>query len=930
METSRPELETTRQVWSWQTFLPVAAACFAGGWLTLSLGGAWAGESAIWLPAGIALAALRIFGRAALPGVWVGCFAFWLAALDQQSDPARRCLLAAGLSAAPVIGALSSLWLGQRILRRSPAGGELLVLTGALPGSALAAGFALAVLVVFGRVEETALAESFARAWLADVAGVLVVAPLAVARLDGSRAWTAHVALSLGVAATLGVVHMLRANEAHISHTVIQRAVDERAIAIQTDFSEVLEAIDSLGAFFAASDGIDAAKFATYAEHILARTPSLRALEWLPRVPASGRAAHEAEAVRSGIAGYRIVEAGAEGLVRAGERDTYFPVRFVAPLESNAGELGFDLASCPLRSGTLARARNALDLAVSPSLRTGDGWTLLVALPVFPGGADPFASQDDDTLVGFVAAVVHVGDLVENALARLDDSGLDSLMLERDSEGTDVVVHAHAAQAREHPLGPDEIAALLAMRPGEAFRTAVPLGDRNQSVLSAPTAETRARLRSWAPLGALAAGWIISALVASWLSSIAGRTRRVETLVLERTRELAAANSAKTAFLANMSHEVRTPMTAILGFADALAERELAEAERPVIVETIRRNGRSLLAILDDVLDISKIESGRMDVERLPCSLVQQVEDSLSLLRGRAHQKGIALSVDYRFPLPALIQSDAGRMGQILINLLSNAIKFTESGGVRVTVWASDIASREPRVHVEVADDGIGIAPESLARLFQPFVQADSSMTRRFGGTGLGLAISRRLAQLLGGDIAVESVPGAGSRFRLSLDPGPLAGAGLVYALVANDDSGEAAQAPTATSLRGRVLLAEDTKDTRVLLRHFLTRAGLTVEIAENGREALEKALEARAGEEPFDIVLMDMQMPELDGYEAARAMRAAGYALPIVALTAHAMAGEREKCLAAGCDDYATKPIDRATLLAVVRRWLEKASTSG
>ena len=930
VETSRPALETTRQLRSWQTFLPVAAACFAGGWLALPLSGAGLVESPIWLPAGIALAALRLFGRAALPGVWVGCFALWLATLGAQPDPARRSALAAALAAAPVIGALSSLWLGQRIRRQIPAGGELLALTGALPGSALAAAFALAVLVLCGRVEETALAESFARAWLADVAGVLVVAPLALARLDGSRAWTAHVALSLGVAATLGLVQMLRANEARIATTEIQQAVDERAVAIQRDFSEVLEAIDSLGAFFAASDDIDAAKFAAYAEHILARMPALRALEWLPRVPGSGRAAHEAEAVRSGIAGYRIAEPGADGLVRAGDRDTYFPVRFAAPLESNAGELGLDLASCPLRGGTLARANDALDLAVSPSLRTGDGWTLLVALPVFPGGADPFASQDDIELAGFVAAVVHVGDLVENALARLDDSGLDSLMLERDSEGTDVVVHAHAAQSREHPLGPDEIAALLAMRPGEAFRTAVPLGDRNQSVLSAPTAETRARLRSWAPLGALAAGWIISALVASWLSSIAGRTRRVETLVLERTAELAAANSAKTAFLANMSHEVRTPMTAILGYADALAERGLAEAERPAIVETIRRNGRSLLAILDDVLDISKIESGRLDVERVPCSLVAQVEDTLSLLRGRAGEKGIALSVDYRFPLPAEIQSDAGRVRQILMNLVSNAIKFTESGGVRLTVWASEIESREPRVHVEVADDGIGIAPESQARLFQPFVQADSSMTRRFGGTGLGLAISRRLAQLLGGDIWVESGPGAGSRFQLQLDPGPLTGARLIHALVANDGSGESAQGPADSSLRGRVLLAEDTKDMQVLLRHLLTRAGLVVEIAENGREALAKALAAQAADEPFDIVLMDMQMPVLDGYEATRALRAADYTRPIVALTAHAMSGEREKCLAAGCDDYANKPIDRATLLAVVRLWLEKATSGG
>ncbi len=909
-------------------FLLAAVACFAGGWVALALGGAGVGEVTIWLPAGIALAALRLYGNKALPGVWAGCFALWVVSLDAQPDPALRYALAAGLASAPVIGALSSLRLGQRILRWNPAGGELLALTGALPGSALAVAFACAVLALFGQLEAATLAETLARAWLAEVAGVFVVAPLSVARLDGSRAWTAHVALSLGVVATLCVVHTLRANEQRIAKTVIQQAVDERAIAIQADFSEVLEAIDSLGAFFAASDDISEAKFAAYAEHILARMPALRALQWLPRVSRSARAMHEAEAVRAGLSRYQIAESSGHEFVRAELRDVHFPIRFAAPLESNARELGFDLASCPARSGTLERASAALDHAVSPALRSGDGWTLLVALPVFQGGADPFATRDSDSLTGFVAAVVQVGDLVENALVRLDDSGLDSLVLESDSEGTNVVLHAHAARARARPLDAGEIDALLALRPDEAFRTAVPLGDRYLSVLSAPTAATRASLHSWAPLAALAAGWIISALVASWLSSIAGRTRRVETLVLERTAELAAANSAKTAFLANMSHEVRTPMTAILGYADALAERDLDEAERPAIVETIRRNGRSLLGLLDDVLDISKIESGRVHVERLPCSLVRQVEDVLSLLRGRASEKGLELSADYRFPLPAEIHSDAGRVRQILMNLVSNAIKFTESGGVRLTVWVSDVESLEPCVHVEVADDGIGIASEALARLFQPFVQADSSMTRRFGGTGLGLAISQRLAQLLGGDIAVESTLGAGSRFHLRLDPGPLSNARMIHTLVGDERTGEAAPDPIATALRGRVLLAEDTKDTRVLLRHFLTRAGLSVEIAENGREALARALAAQAADEPFDVVFMDMHMPELDGYEATRALRAAAYERPIIALTAHAMAGEREKCLATGCDDYAAKPIDRATLLALVRRWLDKAST--
>jgi signal transduction histidine kinase/ActR/RegA family two-component response regulator len=439
-------------------------------------------------------------------------------------------------------------------------------------------------------------------------------------------------------------------------------------------------------------------------------------------------------------------------------------------------------------------------------------------------------------------------------------------------------------------------------------------------IRSTPTREERAQLRGWIPLAALGAGWIISGLLASWLLSGAERTRRVEAEVAQRTRELAEANRAKSAFLANMSHEVRTPMTAILGFADALAERGGSELERVDIVDTIRRNGRHLLAIVDDVLDISKIESGRLEVERVPCSLVGLVQETATLLRARAQQKGISLEVDWRFPLPALVRSDPVRVRQILTNLVGNSVKFTDSGGVRIVVSASALDTRAPRVHVEVADDGIGIAGDALARLFEPFVQADSSTTRRFGGTGLGLAICSRVVELLGGSIEVESEPGRGSTFRVALPATPIAIS--PRARVARPESTERA----SRGLVGHVLLAEDGPDNQVLFRRVLERAGLRVELVADGRSACAAALSAWRDGEPFDVILMDMQMPELDGYSATAELRRAGYPGAIVALTAHAMSGDRERCLAAGCDGYLTKPIQRDLLLDTVARHLAKA----
>ena len=381
-----------------------------------------------------------------------------------------------------------------------------------------------------------------------------------------------------------------------------------------------------------------------------------------------------------------------------------------------------------------------------------------------------------------------------------------------------------------------------------------------------------------------------------------------------------SANRAKSAFLANMSHEIRTPMTAILGYAELL--RDTADRpEQREAVEVIRRNGDHLLGIINDILDLSKIEAGRMDIERMECFPCQIVSDVASLMRVRADSKGLALEVRYEGLVPETILSDPTRLRQILINLAGNAIKFTEAGRVRLAVRLLPLAlDGQPALEIEVRDTGLGISPEQIDRLFEPFVQADGSTTRRFGGTGLGLAICKRLAAILGGDVAVESRPGAGSAFKLRVATGPLAGVRLI------DGASESVQ-PAATSaaaaasptLRGRLLLAEDGPDNQRLISFVLRKAGAEVTVVENGAAAVEAAMAAAAAGMPFGVVLMDMQMPVMDGYEASRRLREQGYAGAIVALTANAMSGDRERCLEAGCDDYAAKPIDRKHLLATV-----------
>jgi signal transduction histidine kinase/CheY-like chemotaxis protein/HPt (histidine-containing phosphotransfer) domain-containing protein len=416
------------------------------------------------------------------------------------------------------------------------------------------------------------------------------------------------------------------------------------------------------------------------------------------------------------------------------------------------------------------------------------------------------------------------------------------------------------------------------------------------------------------------------------LAASANRHAQLESAAgLERgILEAREASRAKSEFLANMSHEIRTPMTAIIGYADLLLDPETTAGERVTHIQTIRRNGEHLLGILNDILDLSKIEAGKMTIEHVRCSPSAIIVDVASLMRARAIEKGLFFEVHYQTPIPETIDSDPTRLRQILMNLVGNAIKFTASGGIRILARCEHVESASPTLTLEVVDTGIGLSQPQATLLFQPFVQGDTSTTRKFGGTGLGLAICRRLALILGGDISLDSSPGRGSSFRLAVTTGSLAGVRMLEELheAGIPETGTSPScAPAAEVLTCNVLLAEDGLDNQLLISTHLTRAGAHVTVAENGRIALELALAAAFAKEPFDVILMDMQMPEMDGYAATSELRRRGYTGPIVALTAHAMAGDRERCLSAGCSDYLTKPIGRSKLVSAVADHARRAA---
>ena len=385
------------------------------------------------------------------------------------------------------------------------------------------------------------------------------------------------------------------------------------------------------------------------------------------------------------------------------------------------------------------------------------------------------------------------------------------------------------------------------------------------------------------------------------------------------------ANRAKSDFLAHMSHEIRTPITAIMGFADLLLDPDTTPAERVAHTQTIRRNSAHLLDLINDVLDLSKIESGKLAlfVEPTdPARIAREVTESMQL---QARSKGVLLTLRVEPAVPPLIQCDPMRLRQVLTNLVSNAVKFTDAGSVRVHMDVEPSAndpSTPSTLRVEVMDTGVGIRTEALGQLFQPFQQADDTMSRRFGGTGLGLAISARLATMLEGSIRVSSTPGVGSSFVLRVPAHPVrTDASTPPEAQAGTPQRPELAPPLASGhppLRGvRVLLAEDGPDNQRLICLLLRKAGAEVQLVENGVQAVHTMLSQPPGS--IDAVLMDMQMPEMDGYEATRRLRAAGAYTPIIALTAHAMSTDRARCLAAGCTDYLAKPVERDVLVKKV-----------
>ena len=422
-------------------------------------------------------------------------------------------------------------------------------------------------------------------------------------------------------------------------------------------------------------------------------------------------------------------------------------------------------------------------------------------------------------------------------------------------------------------------------------------------------------------------GMLTTTAVAIMIVIILGVFIMIRSLHINKERgthlsEISRANNAKSAFLANMSHEIRTPLTAIIGFAEASLDNDQSMNDRVSALRTIVRSGKHLLQVINDILDLSKIEADKLEIEKIDVPLFQLISDIESVARIQVVDKSFAFNVNYEYPIPITISSDPLRLKQVLLNLLSNAFKFTNSGHVNLNISCDRHFNK---VTFSVIDSGIGISHEQLQNVFKPFNQEDVSTTRKFGGTGLGLSITKLLVEKLGGEIDVQSTKGVGSNFSVTIYSENLGNAEFVRAADEIPNILYEEQVKDRPGLRkqltGHILLAEDNLDNQKLIAMHLEKMGAMVHVVDNGKMAVDEALDRE-----YDLIFMDMQMPIMDGVQAVEVLRNRNYKGPVVALTANAMKEDRAKCINAGCDDFVTKPVDRNKLYNVTSRYLDVA----
>jgi|GEM_PF-1276240 len=925
-------------------FLLIASGYWAAGHFALFLAIPPGYASPIWPAAGVALSGILLRGYRYLPAVFVGSLIINAQiAIDNGAslDSGASLFVALSIAIGAVMQAAFSAWLVRRCVEfpnRLENLGEIALLSvlGGPVGCALNALWGTATLYLSGTLPSDAVLSNGITWWLGDALGVACFAPvlllLCESRLSEQRFRKFVVGSGqLGVfALVVFAVNVLKEGEEERQALAFEHESFGLRAELQETVHQYTRVLRSLNSFFRASSKVSAEDFESFTADFLREYPGIHGLSWNARVAHADRDRFEATREFFGETEFQIKHLNGEGgMVVAPEASLYFPVTYISPRKGNEKALGLDVYGDESRRLAMHRAerlRQPVSTGLLSIVQAADQKGFLVYEPVFETG------EQETQLSGYVVGVFLFKELLQRTVTLAGRGDLDIQVIELGAAEDLMVLDTRDSQTIAYPNRYAKQVAFPLQAFGKKWSMRV---SENSSSVSNNDGRTL-----WF---SLIGGCLFSALVGMTLLNVTGRTEAVQRLVEKKTtqlkakamlleksnvdlRELAkqaeAANVAKSRFLASMSHEIRTPMNGLIGVIHLLSEG-LPEAKRDLL-KIARQSAETLLVLINDILDFSKIEAGHMELEQEEFVVPEVLKDVVQLYSAASLEKGVELELSIDPSAVRWAKGDRHRLKQVLSNLVGNAVKFTQEGRVEL-VCSYEEGEDEGRLLFQVRDTGIGLRHAEKEKLFAPFTQAEAGTARRFGGSGLGLSISKELVELMGGRIRVESSFGAGSVFSFEL-PQPL-GQPLVSQKPSLPAPAEKKVPTFDSEAEYRVLLVDDNRTNLVIARAMLKKRGqLHTVVASGGQDALNQL-----AAEAFDLVLMDCMMPEVDGYDATRALRSGSVGnrnqnVPVIALTANAMAGDRDHCLAAGMSDYLTKPLDPELLQTALLRWLGRS----